>query len=51
MKLTDGTSSRTSVRRLGEEERIEELSRMLGGIEITPTTRAHAEEMMRGASK
>lgn len=51
MKLTDGTSSRTSVRRLGEEERVEELSRMLGGIEITPATRAHAEEMMRGAVK
>jgi DNA repair protein RecN (Recombination protein N) len=51
IKLTDGTSSRTSVRLLGEKDRIEELSRMLGGIEITAATRAHAEEMMRGAAK
>ena len=49
MKLTDGTSSRTTLRRLSEAERIEELSRMLGGVQITERTRAHAEEMMRGA--
>jgi DNA repair protein RecN (Recombination protein N) len=50
MKLTDGTTSRTAIRRLEGPERIEELSRMLGGVEITATTRAHAEEMMRGAA-
>jgi len=50
MKLTDGKSSRTQVRRLGDAERVEELSRMLGGVEITAATRAHAEEMMRQAS-
>ena len=49
-KLTDGKPSRTTVRRLTREERIEELSRMLGGVEITDLTRAHAEEMIgRGA--
>ncbi len=49
-KLTDGKTSRTTVRRLTREERIEELSRMLGGVEITDLTRAHAEEMIgRGA--
>jgi len=49
-KLTDGKTSRTTVRRLTREERIEELSRMLGGVEITELTRAHAEEMIgRGA--
>jgi DNA repair protein RecN (Recombination protein N) len=51
VKLTDGASSRTSLRRLTNEERIEELSRMLGGLEITERTRAHAEEMMQGAAK
>lgn len=48
-KLTDGKTSRTQVRALDAEQRIDELSRMLGGIEITAATRAHAEEMMRQA--
>jgi DNA repair protein RecN (Recombination protein N) len=50
-KLTDGEHSRTNVRALTADERIEELSRMLGGVEITPTTRAHAEEMMTRAGR
>lgn len=50
VKLTDGTSSRTQVRLLDSDQRIEELSRMLGGIEITDATRAHAEEMIRHAA-
>ena len=32
------------------EERIEELARMLGGVEITARTRAHAEEMIDRAA-
>jgi DNA repair protein RecN (Recombination protein N) len=50
VKLTDGKTSRTQVRLLDSEQRIEELSRMLGGIEITDATRAHAEEMIRQAA-
>jgi DNA repair protein RecN (Recombination protein N) len=50
-KLTDGEKSRTNVRSLNAEERVEELSRMLGGLEITATTRAHAEEMIAQAGK
>jgi DNA repair protein RecN (Recombination protein N) len=49
-KLTDGTVSRTQVRMLDAEQRVEELSRMLGGLEITATTRAHAAEMIRQAA-
>lgn len=49
-KLTDGETSRTTVLRLSDEERIEELSRMLGGVEITALTRAHAEEMIDRAA-
>lgn len=49
LKLTDGKTSRTQVRRLKGDERVEELSRMLGGVEITAATRAHAEEMIREA--
>jgi DNA repair protein RecN (Recombination protein N) len=51
IKLTDGKVTRTNVRALGSEERVEELSRMLGGIEITERARAHAAEMIDRASK
>ncbi len=51
VKLTDGVTARTNVRELGAEDRLEELSRMLGGVEITERTRAHAEEMMSRATK
>ncbi len=50
-KETDGKTSRTTVRRLSAEERVEELSRMLGGVEITAVTRAHAAEMIGRAAK
>lgn len=50
MKRTDGQSSRTQVRELDAGQRIDELSRMLGGVEITAATRAHAEEMIRQAA-
>ena len=45
-KLTDGRSSRTSLAALGRDERVEELARMLGGVEITSTAREHAREML-----
>jgi DNA repair protein RecN (Recombination protein N) len=49
-KLTDGSTTRTVLKALTEAEKIEELARMLGGLEITGATRAHAEEMrQRGA--
>ncbi len=41
-KVTDGKSTRTSIHRLAENETVEELARMLGGVEITETTRRHA---------
>jgi DNA repair protein RecN (Recombination protein N) len=51
IKSTDGKSSRTKVSELTGEERVEELSRMLGGVEITERTRAHAAEMIDRATK
>ena len=51
IKLSDGKTSRTNVRALGSAERVEELSRMLGGIEITERTRAHAAEMIERAKR
>jgi DNA repair protein RecN (Recombination protein N) len=41
---TDITSS--SVKLLNDEERIEEIARMLGGVTITANTLAHAKEML-----
>ncbi len=49
-KLTDGETTRTLIRDLKDGERVEELSRMLGGVEITERTRAHAAEMIDRAN-
>ena len=52
MKISDGKSTRTGVTELGDDERIEEIARMLGGVEITQRTRDHAAEMLEsGASR
>lgn len=48
-KVSDGKSTRTRVAALSKEERIEELARMLGGVEITQKTLDHAAEMLEGA--
>ena len=50
-KVTDGKSTRTRVQGLGKEERVEELARMLGGVDITRKTLEHAAEMLAGARK
>ncbi len=48
-KLTDGKTTRTSLHPLNKDERIEEIARMLGGIDITERARAHAAEMLEGS--
>ncbi|MDP7042255.1 MAG: DNA repair protein RecN, partial [Gammaproteobacteria bacterium] len=50
-KLSDGTNTRTKVAQLTPDERVEELARMLGGIEITDRTRDHAAEMLTTGGK
>ncbi len=50
-KITDGRSTRTTLAALTEDERVEELARMLGGVEITRATRDHAAEMLGRAGK
>ena len=47
-KISDGVSTRTSVKGLTDPERVEEIARMLGGVKITTRTRAHAAEMLKG---
>ena len=46
-KLTGDETTRTRIRRLTDSERVDEIARMLGGIEVTASTRAHAEEMIQ----
>ncbi|NLO79681.1 MAG: DNA repair protein RecN [Xanthomonadaceae bacterium] len=48
-KHTDGDRTYTQVRPLGLEERIQEIARMLGGVEITDQTIGHAREMLATA--
>jgi len=50
-KITDGRSSRMTVAELNAAERVEELARMLGGVEITRKARDHAREMLRSAER
>ncbi len=45
-KATKAGKTVTQVRFLSADERIEETARMLGGVQITAQTRAHAEEML-----
>jgi len=46
---TDHTA--TSIVKLGEAERTEEIARMLGGLKITEQTRVHAREMLVRGSR
>jgi len=46
-KLTDGRTTRTQIVALDGDARVEELARMLGGVEVTDKARAHAREMLR----
>jgi len=48
-KRTVKAETYTQVTPLEETERVEELARMLGGTEITDTSRSHAREMMEKA--
>ena len=50
-KVTDGKATRTGVSVLGNEERIQEIARMLGGVEITQKPLDHAAEMLAGADR
>ena len=45
-KRETGGRSRTSVRRLQDDERQEEIARMLSGARLTETSRKHAETML-----
>jgi len=46
-KSTDGRTTRTSLTHLTPLDRVEEIARMLGGVEVTGKAREHAKEMLR----
>jgi DNA repair protein RecN (Recombination protein N) len=48
--LREGVTVSAPVR-LSDSQRIDEIARMLGGVEITDTTRAHAQQMLEQASR
>ncbi|WP_445193559.1 DNA repair protein RecN [Sphingomonas sp. Tas61C01] len=48
-KSSDGTVTRTGVRRLDEAERREEIARMLSGATVTDEARAQAERLLEAA--
>ncbi len=45
-KQSDGEQTRTGVEPLDKDGRVEEIARMLGGVEITEQSRSHAWEML-----
>jgi len=50
-KSVEGGKTTTRIRSLKEEEMVEELARLLGGVEITDAVRENAAEMKRMAGK
>ena len=45
-KISGDTATHTQLRKLNSKQRSEEIARMLGGVDITRQTLAHAEEML-----
>ncbi len=48
-KISEAGSVETSLTRLEDEQKVEEIARMLGGVKITDQTLAHAREMLAQA--
>ena len=47
-KSSEGVVTKTSVARLDEEGRLEEIARMLSGTQVTPEARAQADRLLEG---
>ncbi len=50
-KSSDANKTRTSINKLTEDERVEEMARILGGVDLTDTTLKHAREMIEMSKK
>jgi DNA repair protein RecN (Recombination protein N) len=46
-KTSDKNGVQSQIELLNKKDRVEEIARMLGGIEVTLTTRKHAQELIR----
>jgi DNA repair protein RecN (Recombination protein N) len=51
VKTTSKGRTVSSAKRLSQSEQLQELARMLGGVEITAEARRHAREMLEGARR
>ncbi|MCZ6830960.1 MAG: DNA repair protein RecN, partial [Gammaproteobacteria bacterium] len=49
-KSADTHQALTSMAELADSEKVEEIARMLGGIDISDQARAHAQSMLESAS-
>jgi len=49
-KTTDGSTTSTTLNHLAPAERVSEIARMIGGVEISEQTLAHAEDMLARAA-
>jgi DNA repair protein RecN (Recombination protein N) len=49
-KTTRGANTRTSVQTLVDDERVQEVARMLGGVKLTEQSLSHAREMIELAA-
>jgi DNA repair protein RecN (Recombination protein N) len=49
-KAERGGRTHTGVRRMEQEERVEEIARMLSGASLTETSRRHAEQMLKSCA-
>ena len=50
-KIIQGNITKTEIRRLEYADQVEELSRLLGGVSLTDTTKKHAKEMLEMSKK
>ena len=50
-KTSDKNKTRTSIKQLNDSERVEEMARILGGVDLTDTTLKHAREMIEMSKK
>jgi DNA repair protein RecN (Recombination protein N) len=48
-KARDSDATRTAVSKLDRNQRIEEIARMLGGVDLTEESLAHARQMVSSA--
>jgi len=50
LKRMDGTSTRTELERLSDSARVEEIARMLAGVNVTDSARSHAQTLLQAGA-